>query len=144
MPISQTSIILPCLSMVGITAIVWIRLYFERVGEIRLRRIPAQEIATSREAAKRLRNTNAADNFSNLFEVPILFYVLCTLAFSTQAVTPLLVAGAWAFVALRAIHSLIHCTYNRVMHRFLVYVLSTLVLFAMWGAFTNRILQTHI
>jgi len=128
--------------MVAITAVVWLRLYFERVGEMRSRGIAAQAIATSREAGKRLHNTNAADNFSNLFEIPVLFYVLCILAFAANAVTPLLVAGAWAFVALRAIHSLIHCTYNRVMHRFPVYLLSTLILFALWGIFAIKILQT--
>ena len=144
MSISQTSIILPCLAMIGITVVVWIRLYFERVGEMRLRRIPAQAIASSREAAKRLHNTKAADNFRNLFEIPVLFYVLCILAFAAQMATPLLVAGAWTFVALRAIHSLIHCTYNRVMHRFLVYVLSTLILFAMWGVLTINLLQTQL
>ena len=128
--------------MVAITAVVWLRLYFARIGEMRSRGIAAQEIATSREAAKRLHNTNAADNFSNLFEIPVLFYVLCILAFATNAVTPLLVAGAWVFVVLRAIHSLIHCTYNRVMHRFTVYLLSTLILFALWSIFAIRILQS--
>jgi len=93
MPISQTSIIVPCLAMVAITAVVWLRLYFERVGEMRSRGIAAQAIATSREAGKRLHNTNAADNFSNLFEIPVLFYVLCVLAFAANAVTPLLVAA---------------------------------------------------
>jgi hypothetical protein len=48
-------------------------------------------------------------------------------------------AAAWAYVALRALHSLIHVTYNRVTHRFLVYVASTLLLFGMWIAFIARI-----
>ena len=132
---SQTSILLPCLAMVGVTAAVWLRLYYERIDEMRARRIQSQDIATSRQAAELLQNVNAAENFSNLFEVPVLFYVLCTLAFVSQAVTPLMLGGAWAFVVLRAMHSLIHCTYNRTIHRFTVYVLSTLILFAMWGAF---------
>lgn len=144
MPISQTSIIVPCLAMVTITAVVWLRLYFEHVGEMRSRGITAQAIASSREAAKKLHNTNAADNFSNMFEIPVLFYVLCILAFAVNAVTPLLVAGAWAFVILRAIHSLIHCTYIRVMHRFTAYLLSTLILFALWGMFAIKFLSTSV
>ena len=136
----QTSIFLPCLVMVGITAAVWLRLYYERIGELRARRIRSQDIATSRQATKLLHNVNAAENFSNLFEVPVLFYVLCTLVFVSQAVTPLLLGGAWAFVTLRVVHSLIHCTYNRVIHRFTVYVLSTLILFAMWGVFAVNLL----
>ncbi|MHB8622202.1 MAG: MAPEG family protein [Sulfuricaulis sp.] len=131
----QTSIVFPCLAMVGITAVVWLRLYFERIGEMRSKRIRPQTIATSRQAGDILKNTKASDNFRNLFEVPVLFYVLCLLALDLQAVTPLLLGGAWVFVALRALHSFIHCTYNRVMHRFPVYVLSTLILFALWGLF---------
>jgi hypothetical protein len=38
-------------------------------------------------------------------------------------------------VALRALHSFIHVTYNRVMHRFVVYSSSTLLLFLMWAVF---------
>lgn len=129
--------------MVGITAAVWLRVYFERLGEMRARRIPPQAIATSRQTAETLKNVQASDNFRNLFEVPVLFYVLCVLAYASQAVTPFLIGGAWAFVALRALHSLIHCTYNRVMHRFPVYVLSTLVLFAMWGVFGVNLLYTQ-
>jgi hypothetical protein len=30
------------------------------------------------------------------------------------------VGGAWIYVVLRGIHSLIHATYNRVLHRFAV------------------------
>ena len=38
-------------------------------------------------------------------------------------------ALAWLYVALRYAHSAIHCTYNRVMHRFAVFIASMLVLF---------------
>lgn len=65
----------------------------------------------------------------------MLFYVLCIAIAATGGSTPALVAAAWAYVALRALHSLIHVTYNRVVHRFLVYVTSTLLLFGMWIAF---------
>lgn len=140
---SQTGILYPLIVMIGITAAVWLRLYFERVGEMRVRRIRPQAISTSRQAADILQNINAADNFRNLFEVPVLFYVLCILAFASQSVTPLLTGGAWAFVALRALHSLIHCTYNRVMHRFTVYVSSTIILFAMWCVFGINLLYTR-
>lgn len=128
-------ILYPCFAMIGITAAVWLRLYFERIGEVRARRIRPQDIATKQQSTDILLKVNASDNFSNLFEVPVLFYVLCILAFTTQMVTPFLLGGAWAFVALRGLHSLIHCTYNQVMHRFVAYLLSTLILFVMWGVF---------
>jgi hypothetical protein len=72
--------------------------------------------------------------------VPVLFYVLCAALVLTGGSTPGFVTAAWTYVALRAVHSLIHVTYNRVTHRFLVYVASTLLLFGMWAAFVARIL----
>jgi hypothetical protein len=75
--------------------------------------------------------------------VPVLFYVLCIFLFLTGTVTPLFVAAAWAYVALRALHSLIHITYNRVNHRFAAYALSTLLLFTMWIALGAQLLVSR-
>jgi hypothetical protein len=50
-----------------------------------------------------------------------------------EHVSRFFVMGAWLYVALRYIHSFIHLTYNRVIHRFAVYVLSTVILFTLWG-----------
>ena len=77
----------------------------------------------------------AADNFRNLFEAPVLFFAVCCALAITDTVTPLQVTLAWVFVGLRAVHSFIHVTYNRVMHRFAAYVASTICLFLMWGLF---------
>jgi hypothetical protein len=130
---------LPCAALVGLTALVWVKLYADRLGEMRARRIDPQALATARAAAGRLDRTAAADNFRNLFEVPVLFYLLCVALDVTGASTPGFVAAAWGYVGLRSVHSLIHVTYNRVVHRFLAYVASTLLLFGMWIAFLARI-----
>jgi hypothetical protein len=130
---------LPCAAMAGLTAVVWVKLYVDRLGEMRARRIDPQSVATARQAADVLGRTRAAENFRNLFEVPVLFYVLCVALSLNGGSTPGFVAAAWAYVGLRALHSLVHVTYNRVVHRFLVYVASTLLLFAMWTAFVVRI-----
>lgn len=136
---SQSQIFLPCVALVILTAIVWIRLYVERIGEMRARCIHPQAIATSREATQTLQHVNAADNFRNLFEVPVLFYVLCIALAVSQFVTPLYLWSAWIYVALRTAHSIVHLTYNRVMHRFVIYVLSTVLLFFMWVGFGVRL-----
>ena len=131
---------LPCAAMVGLTALVWLKLYADRLGEMRARRIDPQALATARAAAGELAKTGAADNFRNLFEVPVLFYLLCVALVLNGGSTPGFVSAAWASVALRGLHSLIHVTYNRVVHRFLVYAASTLLLFGMWAAFVAKIL----
>jgi len=129
----QTAIILPAIALVLLTAIVWVRLYVERIRELRQRRIDPQSLATAALATQALQRVQASDNFRNLFEVPVLFYALCAVLILAQHVSPFFVAGAWLYVALRYIHSFIHLTYNRVIHRFAVYVLSTAILFMLWG-----------
>lgn len=138
---TQSQIFLPCVALVTLTAIVWVRLYVERIGEMRTRHINPQAIATAKESSQALQHVRASDNFSNLFEVPVLFYVLCISLAVTQTVSPLFIWGAWAYVALRAAHSLIHLTYNRVMHRFYAYAASTFLLFIMWASFGMRLLS---
>jgi hypothetical protein len=130
---------LPCAAMVGLTAAVWVKLYADRLGEMRAKRIDPQALASARDTAQ-LERPQAAENFRNLFEVPVLFYVLCVALVLNGGSTPGFVTAAWGYVALRVVHSLIHVTYNRVTHRFLVYVASTLLLFGTWAAFVARIL----
>ena len=71
-------------------------------------------------------------NLSNLFEFPVLFYVGCVILFVTGAVDAAGLALAWAYVACRALHSLIHLTYNNVVHRLATFAASNLVLLAIW------------
>jgi hypothetical protein len=136
----QTSILLPLFAMVALTFMVWVRLYVDRISELRSRRISAQDISTSRQMAERLNNTTAADNFKNLFEMPVLFYVFCLTLFVTQSMTAVFVGGSWLYVLLRVAHSVIHCTYNNVLHRFAVYATSSLLLFGLWFMVAVRIL----
>jgi hypothetical protein len=130
----------PCGAMAGLTALVWLKLYADRLGEMRTKRIEPQSLASARATAQ-LEHTRAAENFRNLFEVPVLFYVLCIAVAANGGSTPGMLAAAWTYVGLRALHSFIHVTYNRVTHRFLVYVASTLLVFGMWAAFLVRIVS---
>jgi hypothetical protein len=125
--------LLPAAALVAITAVVWVRLYVVRFREMRSRRIAPKSLATSRQAAEALQQTGAADNFKNLFEVPVLFYVLCLAIAVSGADSGFLAVGSWVYVLLRAAHSAIHCTYNNVTHRFLVYASSTILLFVLWA-----------
>ncbi len=72
-----------------------------------------------------------SENYKNLFELPVLFFVLSFCALITGLGGTMMVTLAWIFVATRVAHSLIHCTYNNVMHRFLVFLLGVIVVIAM-------------
>ena len=134
-------ILYPVTALVALTAVVWVRLYVERLGELLERKIEPQSLATAAAAGRSLQRVQASDNFKNLFEVPVLFYALCAFIAAADLTSPLLLASAWVFVALRCVHSLIHLTYNRVTHRFIAYVASTVLLFGMWGVFIAKLMD---
>lgn len=138
---NQVQLLLPCAGMVVLTAAVWVKLYVDRIGEMRERRIRPQSLATSEQARATLQQVGASDNFRNLFELPVLFYTLCLALAVSGLGSPTFVAAAWVYVVLRAVHSFIHVTYNKVMHRFYAYAASSLWLFGLWSVFAFRLAE---
>lgn len=134
-------ILLPALAMVLLTFVVWMRMFFVRIGEMQRERIHPQAVATSAMAAARFIDTRAADNFRNLFELPVLFYLALVVASLTAQVNAAILVLAWTFVALRVTHSWIQCSYNKVMHRFYAYFIGALVLWALWGVLAFGLLR---
>ena len=133
-------LLLPLLAMVALTLMVWVRLYAVRIPEMKRNRIDPQRLAGSADKGL-LKDTRASDNFINLFEVPVLFHLALVVAFLTQQVTPLVLGLAWAFVAGRVLHSLIQCSYNKVMHRFTVYSVSTSLVWVLWAVLAAGLLR---
>ena len=78
-------------------------------------------------------------SFHNQLEVPILFYLLVVLMLITEVQDNLLLNLAWLYVGLRYLHALIHIVYNKVIHRFTVFIISCGVLVAMWVLFIFEI-----
>jgi hypothetical protein len=78
-------------------------------------------------------------NYRNLFEMPVLFYVICLIHYAAGAVETASLALSWAYVALRAAHTAVHVTYNHVFHRMMLFGASTLVLVALWASFFARL-----
>ena len=71
-----------------------------------------------------------SDNYNHLMEQPTIFYALAFYTYLAGHETSTTIMLAWAYVALRVVHSLIQCTVNVVMARFAVFALSTLALIA--------------
>jgi hypothetical protein len=122
----------PMLALVLLTFGVALVLLVRRVRAMRAGRIHPQSVATARDMAAKVDDHRTPDNFRNLFETPVLFYAAMLAAIALHGGTWPLLVLAWLYVALRVLHSLIHCTYNRVMHRFAVFVASMVVLFVIW------------
>lgn len=135
MATNALSLIFAALAMVALTFAVGLTMLFTRVAEMRSKRVHPQQTSTSVTMAARLENVQPADNFRNLFEVPVLFYALVAMAIAVGFVPPWLAYGAWAFVVLRVAHSVIHCTYNKVYHRSAVFIAGFALLLALWVGF---------
>jgi hypothetical protein len=71
-------------------------------------------------------------NYMNLLELPTLFYAVCLALYALERVGGIDLLIAWAYVGLRAIHSLVHLTYNNVFHRLAVFALSNILLGILW------------
>lgn len=69
----------------------------------------------------------------NLYEAPLLFYVIIVIAFITGNAGTVPVTLAWAYVILRCLHSYVHLTSNRVMQRFRLFLASLAILITLWA-----------
>ncbi len=134
--------LLPLLAQVFLTFAVWIYMYVTRLSEIRRKNINPQNLDTRVHGQSLLTDSpRQADNLKNLFELPVLFYVAALLSMVLMIQDQFLVQLAWAYVALRYVHSFVHCTYNRVMHRFTAYAASCLLLMLIWARLAAYILM---
>lgn len=135
MPANSVHLVAALVALVLLTFLVGGLVLFKRVQESRQKRIHPQAVSTSVKMAARFENVQASDNFKNLFEVPVLFYALGSVALATHHTPSWLVAGAWVFVILRVVHSAIHCSYNKVMHRLTAFLLGFALLVGLWVSF---------
>jgi len=135
-------ILLPLLVQVLLTFGVWIYLYARRLPEISRNKIDPQDLKDRVRAHELMtESASASNNLKNLFELPVLFYVAVLLSLSLMIQDMLLAQLAWGFVIMRIIHSVIHCSYNNVSHRFIAYAVSCLFLMFMWVRLASFILM---
>jgi hypothetical protein len=140
-PEAQSALVASLVAMAFIVIAVWVRLYHLRLGEMRRSRIHPQKLALSGPKEGLLLDTRASDNFKNLFELPVLFQVGVLLVLTLGLASDFFAVVAWIFVAARALHSLIQCSYNRVMHRFSVYAIGALALWVFWIGLAWQLLR---
>lgn len=135
-------LLIPLLAQVLLTFIVMVTMYHQRVSEIKSRKIDPQRTKSRSMHQGMLKDSEtSADNYANLFESPVLFYIAILLSLILMLQDSILVVLAWAYVASRYLHSFIHITYNLVIHRFSVFIFSAFVLLAIWVRLGWIILQ---
>lgn len=88
---------------------------------------------------------NAQRNLANLFEFPILFYVVCICIYITNNVDAYFVTLAYWFFYLRVIHSVYHVFFNHLIInggfplRALIWIPATATMVWMWIRFIGTI-----
>lgn len=129
----QTDIFSPLLIMMIVTMVVWIYMYIRRGRYMFKNGIRPGDLATPEAVGRVLPDevNGPSNNLKNLFELPVLFYALCLFLFVAGRVDVVYLYSAYAFVILRAVHSLIQCTVNIVPLRFTAYVISSAALWFM-------------
>jgi hypothetical protein len=127
-----SSLLTPMLALIVWSLVMLAWTYAVRIPAIRKAGV---DPATAREPTSLdvlpLQVRQVAYNYNHLMEQPTLFYALVVYSYlAGQQNAPNLIL-AWAYVAIRIVHSLVQATVNVVLARFAIFIAGTLVLAAL-------------
>ncbi len=132
----------PVLALILWSLIIWCVMYARRIPAMNKAKI-SPDTARSPDGDWKAKMPEyaqyAAHNYNHLMEQPTIFYGLMFYIFLTDGASSLMLYSAWAYVILRILHSLVQITVNKVMVRFSIFTLSTLVLIIMACAQAARL-----
>ena len=130
-------ILKPVVALAAWTMVMWIWMYATRIPAINKLPKPTEPGADQGWTPARLEGLLPrevqwkAHNYNHLHEAPTVFYaVALALAFIGQG-SGMNATIAWAYVALRIVHSIFQSTVNKVAPRFILFALSSLCLMAL-------------
>ena len=128
---SQT-LLMPVLALAAWTLVMWLWMYATRIPAIRRAGLDASQLREKSDLDVLPRSVRqVADNYNHLHEQPVVFYAVALAMHVSGLATPLDLGLAWAYVALRVVHSLYQATVNVVPVRFALFTLATLPLIAL-------------
>ena len=129
----DAEILQPVIVLLGWTMVMWLWMYVTRIPAMSRAGIaPDDARNTSALADKLPAHTQwKADNYNHLHEQPTVFYAVCIVLAIVGLGDGLNALLAWIYVGLRVLHSLVQATANKVIVRFVLFSLSTLVLIAL-------------
>ena len=128
----QAAIFQPFIATMILTMTVWLYMYARRLSFIFARRLdPKQMTPLELARVSPPQVSNPSDNLKNLFELPTVFYAVVLYLYATHQVDTAHVGAAWVFFLFRAMHSAVHCSFNFIPLRFVLYVISAAALWFM-------------
>ena len=130
-----TSILQPVVVLLAWTMVMWVWMYATRIPAMNKAGVDAKNLVGSDGASLRAKLPESiswkADNYNHLHEAPTLFYAVAIVLAIVGQGDGFNTALAWAYVGLRVAHSIVQATVNRVIVRFALFALSSLVLVAL-------------
>jgi hypothetical protein len=136
---SLQAVLLPLFVEVILTFVLMLLMGALRGGDFRSGAVKPTDVAL-REANWPKRTMQAANSFSNQFELPVLFYVLTILEWVTRHAGYVFVILAWIFVACRVLQAYVHVTSNVYRWRSGFYSVGAVVLLVMWVIYIVEVL----
>ncbi|MEZ5681984.1 MAG: MAPEG family protein [Erythrobacter sp.] len=131
----QSAILQPVVALAGWTMIMWWWMYLTRIPAMNKAGIDGAKMVGSTGASLRAELPDSvswkADNYNHLHEAPTVFYAVAIVLAIIGQGDGLNALLAWIYVGLRMAHSLVQATANRVLVRFVLFALSSLVLMAL-------------
>ncbi len=130
--VMNTEILTPVLALITWSLVMWAWMYATRIpamGKANIDPDNAKHPGSLDVLPSNVRSV--ADNYNHLHEQPTIFYALAFYLAMTGNGDDLAVNLAWAYVIIRVVHSLVQATTNKVMLRFPVFALSSIVLVVM-------------
>lgn len=131
----------PVVALALWTAVMWFWMYVTRIPAIMKARMRLDPNAPRGEQMAQLppRVRWKADNYNHLMEQPTVFFAVALALAMLGVSSPLAMGLAWAYVALRIVHSLQQALVNHIPTRFALFSLSSLVLFALVAVAALRV-----
>jgi len=131
-------ILMPVFALILLTVGVAIRLFTLNVMASRNLELPKGYFRTYQGDVPEIIRA-ARDHYKNLFEMPVLFYLLMALIYASGKVYLIDIVFAWTYVSSRYVHSFIRGTTNRVSYRYKVFLISFAILLYEWALFGWRL-----
>jgi hypothetical protein len=123
----------PVVALVIWSAVIWAWMYATRIPAIIKARMVLEPTAPRGEQMAQLppKVRWKADNYNHLMEQPTLFYAIAISLAVLGDQSTVSIALAWAYVGLRVVHSLVQATWNNIQTRFVLFFVSSLLLFGL-------------
>lgn len=130
---TSTAILLPAAALICWTLIMLYWLAFTRLPTMSKLKMHPQKYPRTQDlgAALPAEVQWKADNYNHLLEQPTIFYATVFLLALIGEGSGMTVTLAWVYVGLRVAHSLVQATTNKVMVRFTLFLLSSIILTVM-------------